>query len=481
MLLLEDGIERVSGRVYGDESRHDSLRGGPDSGYGVSIWVGPLSALSYNRGLADEGGRAYQLDPPAFAAARLDAALEAPRRARAASSRLGATPGDAEVLASVDSPPMEPRPLTNKPSDNFFAELLAKDLAMQARGRGTTAAGAARRRLRAAGSGAGAAGGRLGPRARQPRLAYRVVRLLGAMANATSSTAFYASLPVAGVDGTLYDRACAPAPPGALRAKTGTLSNVGALSGYCTSRSGDVYAFSFLMNSVYPTGARRLQDRMAQAIAARRWQSAAGAAAERQLAHVVGQQGAEGLLVEDLDAQLLRLRVSLVPGSSPRHHVIGLLRHRPRDLAARRLDELGGLGAGEVRQRAGQHHGLAHQRALARGAGPPPLHLQPVLAQALDQRAGALLGQRLGTLAAMIGPIPSTAVSSSSDAASSASIERSWRARLRAFTKPMPAMPSAYSTRWKGCCLDASIASTRFAAEVSPKRSSSTRRSAVRS
>ena len=76
--LLEDtGIERVTGRVYGDESAFDSLRGGPDSGYGVSPWVGPLSALSYNRGLFTEGGRGFQANPPAFAAARLDEALEA--------------------------------------------------------------------------------------------------------------------------------------------------------------------------------------------------------------------------------------------------------------------------------------------------------------------------------------------------------------------------------------------------------------------
>src|SRR5215216_3173796 len=49
------GILRVTGRVYGDESRFDSLRGGPDSGYAVSRYVGPLSALAYNRGLAGEG------------------------------------------------------------------------------------------------------------------------------------------------------------------------------------------------------------------------------------------------------------------------------------------------------------------------------------------------------------------------------------------------------------------------------------------
>ena len=31
--------------------------------------------------------------------------------------------------------------------------------------------------------------------------------------------------------------------------------------------SGDIYAYSILMNGVYPTAARRLQDRMLQAIA----------------------------------------------------------------------------------------------------------------------------------------------------------------------------------------------------------------------
>ncbi len=163
----------MTGRIRGDESRLDSLRGGPDSGYGVSIWVGPLSALSYNRGLADEGGHAFQLNPPSFAAARLDAALER----RGVRVRLkpasGAAPGDAEVLASVDSPPMQSLVrMTNKPSDNFFAEMLAKDLAMQVRGRGTTAAGARLAAGFARRLGAPArARGRLGPRARQPRLA----------------------------------------------------------------------------------------------------------------------------------------------------------------------------------------------------------------------------------------------------------------------------------------------------------------------
>ena len=70
------GVRRVTGSVLGDESLFDSLRGGPDSGYGVSTWVGPLSALSFNRGLARENGSAFQTRPPEFAAKKLTAALE---------------------------------------------------------------------------------------------------------------------------------------------------------------------------------------------------------------------------------------------------------------------------------------------------------------------------------------------------------------------------------------------------------------------
>ena len=266
--LLEDvGIERVTGRVYGDESRHDSLRGGPDSGYGVSIWVGPLSALSFNEGRASSG---FQVDPPTFAAARLDGALEArgiPVRLR---PRAAAAPEDSEVLASVDSPPMETLvQLMNKPSDNFFAEILAKDLAMQAGGQGTTPAGA---RL------AAGFARRLGARARlvdgsglsrgNRASPYRVARLLAAMSRRDEYDAFVDSLPIAGRDGTLKKRMRRTPARDRCRGKTGTLSNVSSLSGYCEALSGDTYAYSILMNRVYTPGAQALQDRMLQAIAA---------------------------------------------------------------------------------------------------------------------------------------------------------------------------------------------------------------------
>jgi serine-type D-Ala-D-Ala carboxypeptidase/endopeptidase (penicillin-binding protein 4) len=268
-LLADNGIQRVTGRVYGDESAFDSLRGGPESGYGISSWVGPLSALSYNRGLFTEGGRGWQANPPAFAAARLEDALEARGVRVRLKPRAGLTPDAASVLASVESPPMERLiRLTNKPSDNFFAETLLKALARQVGGTGTTARGAriAARFARRVGArvtlvdGSGLhRGNRASPAS--------IVRLLTAMYRRDDFDPFADSLPIAGDDGTLFDRMRRGPARLRCRGKTGTLSNVSALSGYCEALSGDTYAYSILMNGVYPTGARRLQDRMLQQIA----------------------------------------------------------------------------------------------------------------------------------------------------------------------------------------------------------------------
>jgi D-alanyl-D-alanine carboxypeptidase/D-alanyl-D-alanine-endopeptidase (penicillin-binding protein 4) len=271
-LLDEAGIARVTGRIVGDESRFDALRGGPDSGFGTSIWVGPLSGLSFNRGLANEAGSAFQTQPAQFAAARLTAALKARGVAVKGKPIGGTTPPVATVLASVQSPPMARLvALTNKPSDNFFAETLAKDLALQANGRGSTTAGARlaagfARRLGAHPSLVDGSGLARGDRASPAG----VVKLLRALMRRDEFDAFYASLSIAGRDGTLLKRMRGGPARGHCHAKTGTLSDVSALSGYCEARSGDVYAFSFLMNGVNTNGARALQDRMAQALAGAR-------------------------------------------------------------------------------------------------------------------------------------------------------------------------------------------------------------------
>jgi serine-type D-Ala-D-Ala carboxypeptidase/endopeptidase (penicillin-binding protein 4) len=267
--LKSAGIERVNGRVFGDESRFDSRRGTPASRWRTSVEVGPLSALSLNRGLANTRGFGFQGNPPLFAASRLKAALKRRGVRVSGSPTVGPTPFEGEVLASVDSPPMARIVrIMNKPSDNYFAEMLLKDVGLQAFGRGTTRGGARAaagfaRRLGAGvrlsdGSGL-SRGDRASPSA--------IVRLLLAMQKRREFPAFYASLPIAGRDGTLVHRMRRGPARGRCRAKTGTLSNVSALSGYCLARSGETYVFSFLMNGVSPYRARAIQDRMSQAIA----------------------------------------------------------------------------------------------------------------------------------------------------------------------------------------------------------------------
>ena len=261
------GVRRVTGGVLGDETLFDSLRGGPDSGYGVSVWVGPLSALSYNRGLARETGSAFQRNPPEFAAKRFRRALKRVGIEVGGRAGVSAAGSRARTIATGESVTVgRILELTNKISDNFFAEILAKHLDAAPGHPGTTAGGATAaerfaRRFRATarlvdGSGL-ARGNRAAPRA--------VVRLLRGMQRHRDFDAFHASLPRAGEHGTLRERRTNRR----CRAKTGTISGVSSLSGYCRSVSGDLIAFSILMNGIgydYDR-ARRLQDAMTQIIA----------------------------------------------------------------------------------------------------------------------------------------------------------------------------------------------------------------------
>jgi D-alanyl-D-alanine carboxypeptidase/D-alanyl-D-alanine-endopeptidase (penicillin-binding protein 4) len=76
---------------------------------------------------------------------------------------------------------------------------------------------------------------------------------------------FWASLPIAGINGTLDKRLRKPPARGAVRAKTGTTDRASALSGYVR----DQYGFAVLQNGrpVARLSAERAQDRFATALA----------------------------------------------------------------------------------------------------------------------------------------------------------------------------------------------------------------------
>jgi D-alanyl-D-alanine carboxypeptidase/D-alanyl-D-alanine-endopeptidase (penicillin-binding protein 4) len=82
-----------------------------------------------------------------------------------------------------------------------------------------------------------------------------------------AGVALDSSLPVAGRNGTLYNRMRGTAAQDRCHAKTGTLHDVSALAGFCNTTGGERVAFAFLMNRVYPSSARALQDKMTVALA----------------------------------------------------------------------------------------------------------------------------------------------------------------------------------------------------------------------
>jgi serine-type D-Ala-D-Ala carboxypeptidase/endopeptidase (penicillin-binding protein 4) len=100
-----------------------------------------------------------------------------------------------------------------------------------------------------------------------------VVALLTAMhRDSLNFPVFFHTLPIAGVDGTIGGRMKRTPAEGNLRAKTGTLSAVTALSGYVHSADGEMLAFSILMQNYAASSRayRAVQDAIGVLLAAMR-------------------------------------------------------------------------------------------------------------------------------------------------------------------------------------------------------------------
>ena len=156
-------------------------------------------------------------------------------------------------------------------SDNYLAEMVLKNLGAVVARRGTTAAGAAVVRATLAEHDVPLAGVRLldgSGLSSLDRLTPKalVTILQRAWADPDLRPLLFGILPVSGRDGTLEDRMTRPPARGNVRAKTGTLDGVSALSGYVRER----YAFSILVNSpgLSIGAAHAAQDRFATVLAA---------------------------------------------------------------------------------------------------------------------------------------------------------------------------------------------------------------------
>ncbi len=99
-----------------------------------------------------------------------------------------------------------------------------------------------------------------------------VVDVLAAMRRSSDFDVFYDALPIAGVDGTLHDRMRDTDAQGNVHAKTGSLSNTRALSGYVTTADGQTLIFSLLCNNFTapPDRVLAVEDAVAERLAALR-------------------------------------------------------------------------------------------------------------------------------------------------------------------------------------------------------------------
>jgi D-alanyl-D-alanine carboxypeptidase/D-alanyl-D-alanine-endopeptidase (penicillin-binding protein 4) len=268
-LVHGDGIHHVTGSVEGDESYFDSRRGEPSSGYAWDPFLeGTLSALAFNRG--ESGSERGPHAPAAYAARELWAALKGDGVSIRGHSGAAVTPAGAVQLAQAQSPTVaQLLGLMLPPSDNFFAETLVKDLGARFGGAGTTAAGAAvvsKTISSMLGIDPHVVDGS-GLSEEDKTSPYQVADLLVELEPTPIGTVLRNSLAVAGRTGTLELRMRHTGAAGRCQGKTGTLTGVSNLVGYCQAADGHLLAFAIFTDDIPTETAHTFQDHMTITVA----------------------------------------------------------------------------------------------------------------------------------------------------------------------------------------------------------------------
>lgn len=247
------GVTRIEGDIVGDGSRYDDEFRAPSWGDDITnIDAGPYDALLVNDGLIGNGN--YGLEPNR-SAARVFYDLLAARGVvitGAAANRTRPEGADFTTLALVES-----LPLTDvlvelmHTSDNNTAEMLLKEIGYQARGEGTRQAGLDTIRATLDRWGVPTDGLELhdgSGLSRENRITCATLAAL--MADTPVADELRDVLPVAGRDGTLAEQFLGTEAEGWLQAKTGTLTDVKALTGSQPAGDDSRIDFSLVLNGV---------------------------------------------------------------------------------------------------------------------------------------------------------------------------------------------------------------------------------------
>lgn len=258
------GITRVEGRVMGSTSyfRRDWWADGWRKGI-TRDYVGLPTALTYRGNVVR--GREIR-DPERRAAASLTAQLERRGIRVAGSPGMGPVPSDASQVARALSRPLRSiLSLMNRPSDNFYAEVLGKLLGVKTSGTpGTIAKGAAAIEAFASSQEVAVEAHDSSGLSYENRVsADGILRLLWAVNDESWANALRSGLP-AGGQGTLRSRLHDVR----LRAKTGSLDGVSALSGWVWLQREQAWGeFSILCAGMAKADAVVIEDKIVRILA----------------------------------------------------------------------------------------------------------------------------------------------------------------------------------------------------------------------
>ena len=263
--LLQTGIKSIQGNIVVDETYLDTVREGPG-------WMWDDRPLHFSA----LGIRSIEPDnnigSRALACGHL---LKRTLTQKGIDVRgeviFGTVPVAARSVATHLSPSLaDILKLMNKPSDNYIAELLFKTIGAEVIGepgtwkKGRTAITAFLDEIMDAppihrcidGSGVS--------RYNLLNVDLLTKLLVYIYHNFALRPEYLASLPIAGVDGTLKNRMQGMYAEKVLRAKTGTLSGVSALAGYTVTADGEIFAFGILISHYIGSSAqaRDIQDKI---------------------------------------------------------------------------------------------------------------------------------------------------------------------------------------------------------------------------
>lgn len=189
-------------------------------------------------------------------------------------TREDGVPQDARVLCTVTHRVSDVLPRMMKESDNLYSESLFYLLASSASGRAHVTAKQGRREMNKLVE-------RLGFEPSKYYIAdgsglslynyvspeLEVAFLRHAYSRDYIYVPLYASMPIAGMDGTLDDRMRRGHARGNVHAKTGTVTGVSALAGYCTAANGHALCFSIINMGIRRAAiGRRFQDKVCEAL-----------------------------------------------------------------------------------------------------------------------------------------------------------------------------------------------------------------------